>query len=250
MPDDFYDQLGAGYDAIINWEARLTREAPFYRQLFARHGVRSVLDTACGTGEHAALFASWGLEVVGADLSEEMIAVCRRKYADRPLEWVQAGFGETHRLLNRSFDAVTCLGNSWPHVLTDADAERAMRDFARLTNAGGVLLVQQLNYAAMRRRNERFLGPESRPIDGKETLFLRVFDLDRDPIRFNIVEMTREGAGWTRREWQTEHRAWTAGEMAGLLECAGFAGTQFSGDFAGGPFDAATSDQMIVVVSK
>jgi SAM-dependent methyltransferase len=249
VADAFYDQLGAGYDTLIDWGERLRREAPLYRDLFARHGVRTVLDTACGTGEHAALFASWGLEVTAADLSAEMIAVCRRKYPDLPVEWVQAGFGETHAALGRTFDAVTCLGNSWPHVLTDDLAERATADFAQLLRPGGVLVIQQLNYEAMRLRHERFMGPQSRLVDGRETLFLRIFDLDRNPIRFTIVELTREGDSWSRAVRETQHRPWSAGEMQSLAEAGGFGAVQFLGSFAGDPFDPATSDQLITVTS-
>ena len=38
---------------------------PFYRDLFAEAGVRTVLDTACGTGHHAEMFHSWGLASKG-----------------------------------------------------------------------------------------------------------------------------------------------------------------------------------------
>jgi len=248
--DDFYDQLGEGYDTVIDWDERLTRESQLYRDAFARHNVRSVLDTACGTGEHAALFASWGLEVVAADISPEMIAVCRRKYAGQPIEWVQVGFGETFAALNRSFDAVTCLGNSWPHVLTDELAERAAQDFAQLTKPGGVLIIQQLNYEAMRLRGERLMGPQTRMVDAKETLFLRIFDLDRDPLRFTMVRMTREEDGWRREQWETEHRAWAREEMERLLVSAGFAAVEFLGDFRGSAFEAESSDQMIVLAER
>jgi len=247
---DFYDRLGAGYDAVIDWEGRLPRESPFLREILARHNVHSVLDTACGTGEHAALFASWALEVVGTDLSEEMLAVCRAKYPGQPMRWVRAGFGETHAVLQRDFDAVTCLGNSFPHVLTDDGAKRTALDFAALVHAGGALVVQQLNYEAMRRRGERFLGPQSRVIEGREHLFLRIFDLDRDPIRFTMLEMVREGADWSRSSWETEHRAWTGAEMEGLLHEAGFGEVTLYGDFAWTPFDAGESDQIIVVAAR
>jgi SAM-dependent methyltransferase len=247
VTDDFYDQLGEGYDTVIDWDERLGREAPFYRDLFERHNVASVLDTACGTGEHAALFASWGLQVVGADLSAAMIAVCRRKYAGQPIEWVQASFGETFDALGRGFDAVTCLGNSWPHVLTDEDATRAAEDFAQLTRPGGVLVIQQLNYEAMRLRGERLMGPQVRLIEGKETLFLRILDLDRDPIRFTMVKLTREADGWAREDWETDHRAWTQPEMTSLLTDGGFRSIEFLGGFARSPFEPSSSDQMTLV---
>jgi len=246
----FYDNLGAGYDAIIDWPERLERETPFLREVFSRHDVTSVLDTACGTGEHAALFASWGLEVVGAELSREMLEVCRRKYEGQPIAWAEAGFGETHEKLTRAFDAVTCLGNSFPHVLTDDLAERAAADFAELTKPGGCLIVQQLNYEAMRLAGERVMGPQARTLDGRETLFLRFFELERSPMRFTIVRLTRDGEAWSREEWETEHRAWTAQEMDALLTNAGFRSVEFVGDFSEAPYDPETSDQMILIATQ
>jgi glycine/sarcosine N-methyltransferase len=250
MPDRFYDELGSGYDAIIDWESRLHRESPFLHDLFARHCVRAVLDTACGTGEHAALFTSWGLEVTATDISEEMLKVSLRKHAGDPIRWVRAGLGETYEVLRQAFDAVTCLGNSFPHVLTDDLANRTARDFAKLTRPGGVLVIQQLNYEAMRRRHERFMGPESGQVDGRENLFLRVFDLDRNPVRFTMVQMTRADSGWTRRAWETLHRGRTEGEMATLLEGAGFSHIEAFGGFDGSAFDPASSEQMLLVATR
>ncbi len=266
MPYRFYDDLGCGYDVIIDWERRLRREAPFFRGLFARHDVQSVLDTACGTGEHAWLFASWGLRVVATDISEKMLTVAKAKPGTaaylpgtdpvNPGEmggcprFCRAAFGETFDLLREAFDAVTCLGNSFPHILTDDLARRTAEDFAKLTRPGGVLVIQQLNYEAMRLNRERLLGPESKLIGGRESLFLRIFDLDRNPIRFTIVRMTRTDSGWERQAWETLHRARTEPEMAELLQPAGFSQVQCFGDFEGSTFDPAASDQMLVVATR
>ncbi len=250
MAADFYDEIGAGYDTIIDWDERLKREAPFYRGLFERHEVGTLLDTACGTGEHAALFASWGIDVVATDISREMLEVCRLKYDAQAMTCLKAGFGTTYDALERSFDAVTCLGNSWPHVLDDELATAAAADFAKLVEPGGILILQQLNYAAMRAQDERLMGPQARDVDGVETLFLRIFDLDRDPLRFTIVRMVRGDDGWTRDEWVTEHRVWSAVEMEALLTGAGFASVEFTGSFAGDVYDPQTSDQMIAVASR
>jgi SAM-dependent methyltransferase len=163
---------------------------------------------------------------------------------------VRAAFGETFEAVGETFGAVTCLGNSFPHVLTDEDARRAAEDFARLVRPGGVLIIQQLNYEAMRLRDERFMGPQSRMIGECENLFLRVFDLDRDPIRFTMLRMEREPGGWTRHESVTEHRAWTGAEMNDLLGAAGFASVECLGDFRASPLEPATRDQMIVVAGR
>ena len=68
-----FDDLAEVYEAMIHWPNRPANEEPFYDDLFDRAGVRSVLDTACGTGRHAAMFHCWGLRVEGTDISPKMI---------------------------------------------------------------------------------------------------------------------------------------------------------------------------------
>jgi hypothetical protein len=67
--DNVFDELTRVLDELIDWPKRLASEAPFYRGLFDRVGVRRLVDVACGTRRHAALFHSWGLQVQAAYLA-------------------------------------------------------------------------------------------------------------------------------------------------------------------------------------
>ena len=75
-----YESLAACYDELtydIPYEKTLT----FFERLCAREHVqpRSVLDLACGTGSLSMLLAGRGYRVIGADLSEDMLAEAERK---------------------------------------------------------------------------------------------------------------------------------------------------------------------------
>ena len=99
------------YDALVDWPRRLAIEEPFYRRLFEDAGVRRLLDAACGTGHHAAMFNSWGLHVEAADISPEMIDYCRTAHGkSESLRWVVRSFVEPAAA--GVFDAVVCVGNS------------------------------------------------------------------------------------------------------------------------------------------
>ena len=107
-----FDDLADIYEAMIDWPKRLAHEGPFYRRLFDRLGVASVVDVACGTGHHAAMFHDWGLRVEGADLSPAMIERARQTFGEPPgLRWVVRGFDEPIAPAE-PFDAAVCVGNS------------------------------------------------------------------------------------------------------------------------------------------
>ena len=144
MLDPLFDDLTDAYEAVIDWPKRLAREEPFYRRLFAESNVQSVVDTACGTGRHAALFHSWGLRVEGADLSPRMIQRCRRDFGEpEGLHWTVRGFDEP--ITSGPWDAALCVGNSLALAPDRATVQRAVAAMSDAVSAGGLLLVQVLN---------------------------------------------------------------------------------------------------------
>ena len=120
-----FDDLTDVYEAMINWPKRLGHEGPFYRRLFQQHGVRSVLDAACGTGHHAAMFHDWGLEVEGADISPAMIDRARALWRAPGATMGRDGFDKPIAS-PEPFDAVVCLGNSLPLAPDMATVQRAI----------------------------------------------------------------------------------------------------------------------------
>jgi len=107
-----FDVMAEAYDAMINWERRLANETPLLRWVIEQARAKSVLDAACGTGRHAAMLASWGLRVQGADLSAEMIEWCRGRHGEGKtgmLSWAQRSFTEK---APEPWDVVICTGNS------------------------------------------------------------------------------------------------------------------------------------------
>lgn len=144
-----FDDLTDFYDALIDWPKRLANEAPFYRHWFDKIGVRRVVDVACGTGRHAAMFHKGGLAVEGADLSPAMIARARKNFGeDERLRWVVRGFDQPIQSAgdNRKFfDAALCVGNSLALAPDVETVELAIRQMFAAVRPGGILIVQVLN---------------------------------------------------------------------------------------------------------
>lgn len=244
----------ADYDRFVNWERRLAVELPFIERQLARSGVRRVLDVACGTGKHALALAERGYEVTGADLSAPMIERARRNATiqGRDVRFLVAGFGELAVGSGGDFDALLCLGNSLPHVLTAEALRATLADFAQVLRPGGLLLLQTRNFDAVIARQARWMPLQHHREGAREWLFLRFYDLDGDDVlTFNVVTLERTGEGaWQQRVEATRLRPWQSAELLGAVEEAGFAQVGQYGDVAGSPYEQQHSGNWILVARR
>jgi SAM-dependent methyltransferase len=97
---------------------------------------KSVLDAGCGTGRVAIELARRGLEVVGVDVDESMIAEARRLGPE--LTWVRADLATL--ALGRRFDAVVMAGNVPLFCPVEERSELAASCAIHL-GTGGVLIA-------------------------------------------------------------------------------------------------------------
>ncbi|MER5784415.1 methyltransferase domain-containing protein [Streptomyces mobaraensis] len=116
----------------------------FCERLFAAHApdsVRTLLDAGCGTGRHVAYFTEAGVDCVGFDCQENMLAFARER---RPGPDYRVGDMRSLRL-GRAFDAVTCFGWALSNLHTNADVSRSVETFAVHCRPGALLFVHVPN---------------------------------------------------------------------------------------------------------
>ena len=251
-------RLAGDYDRFVDWGKRLEREAPFFRLLFAEHGIRSIIDVGCGTGRHAALFASWGLDVTGVDPDPTMLEQARAfaRGQGSAAKFAEGGFGGLAELGLPPADAVTCTGNALPHVDGLAGLRAAVRDFAAVLRPGGVVVLHLLNHDRLLGRQLRSIPPVVREDDEGTWVFLRVMDYVEDGIRFDFATLHRPAGGWEADvPWEVSsrrslHTALPSSVLAGELGAAGFGDVRFFGDHAGKEFDAAADESVIVTAVR
>ena len=245
-----YDEFSADYDRFVNWPARLAVEMPFVERQLQAAGARRVLDVACGTGMHAIELARRGYEGVGADVSAPMIERAREnaRAGGVAAHFVAAGFGELMEKTRGQFDALLCLGNSLPHLLTPADLRSALQDFVACLRPGGLLLIQNRNFDAVLAHQERWMTPQTHREGDLEWLFLRFYDFAPDgTLTFNLVTLRRQGAeAWDQRITATRLWPLRQGELTAALATAGFGDITCYGDMSGAPFDPPTSGNLVL----
>ncbi len=129
------------YDAIYLPMKDYESECMQISELIRRHhpDADSILDTGCGTGEHARILSeNHHFQVTGIDLQKEFIEIARSK--------LPSGRFYTEDMcdfqLDRKFDAVLCLFSSIGYVKTLDNVVRSLTCFRRHLNPGGIILVE------------------------------------------------------------------------------------------------------------
>ena len=255
-----YDKLATIYDYFVNWDSRLAYELPFLEQQLRLLGDNStqvrVMDTACGTGHHAIALANLGFQVSGSDLFPEMVSLAdaNAKAAGVQVTFRTAGFGNISESFGQpgEFDAVLCLGNSLPHVTSEVDLEKALKDFKDLLRPGGLLLLQMRNFDLVIGEKKRWMDPQSVFDGSTEWLFLRFYDFEADgKIQFNILSLHRKANNpWQTQLTSTHLLPIFSGELSKILFSLGFSNIKLFGNLAADPYATVSSGDLVLLANK
>ena len=128
------------YDAIYSFKDYAAEAAQVAAVIRAVHPeAQTILDVACGTGEHARhLAATHGFDVDGLDLDAGLLRVAREKHpAGRFFQADMSAFA-----LEKRYDAVLCLFSSIAYLVTLERTRLALECFRRHLRDDGVVLVE------------------------------------------------------------------------------------------------------------
>lgn len=247
VPPDWYRSGFPPETAKMPWADRTTAEVDRALAMLKPRGGERVLDLACGTGRHSRELTRRGFEVVGVDISQELLEMAEREAHEQSLAivFVQADLRELD--FRDEFDLVLSLNDgAVGYFETDEENYRTFEIVSQVLKAGGSHLMQLPNVL----HAEAHL-PQKSWIVGEFTLELsdhhwngqdRYIEGSTVPIRFGEVFEKYEPIPFRQRLYTVE-------ELAEIYESVGMRlANTFSG--SGKPRKPKTSQFEIFVEGR
>jgi len=242
MPGEqpFYQLLADVYDLLFPVTDQQRR---FFADLVEEHGVRRVLDVACGSGVQAAMFRDLGLDVSALESDARMVEMVRAKA--RGIQVRLGSMEDVAALFEPGFGMIVCIGNSLPH-LPDLDAvRRTVAGMQSLLRPGGVLVLSIVNFDRVARERTTDLPRKVvRDSQDRTVTFERFYDLSCLPEQ--VLFSMRLTVGAETRSASTPLIPISPGWLTGAVVAAGMTVLGRLAAFDRSPFTADSGSLVLV----
>ena len=231
-----YNDFAEVYDKLQ--DADYGKFVDFYEAIFERLGLKPelVLDLACGTGNITLPMAERGYDMIGLDMSVEMLNIARDKACESGKDILFLCQDMCEMELFGTVDAVVCALDGVNYITDYEDLKQLFRLMANYLNPGGVFIFDINSVHKLRNilGNNTFVNDEQ----GIFYVWQSEFSEETQICDFGLTFFEEQEDGSFERfdEFQQE-RAYTIAEIS---EAAELAGLQVTGVYK--PFEFATAD--------
>ena len=137
------DEMRSWNAALKDWEQWVIRQFP--------PGAK-ILDVGCGLGREAFALADLGFDVVGIDISKEVIAQVTQLAAEKGYTIPFLDYdGESLPFGDRSFDVVVIWAQTFGLLYGDAAKQRYLTECKRVLRAGGLCSFSTHDYQFLKK---------------------------------------------------------------------------------------------------
>jgi ubiquinone/menaquinone biosynthesis C-methylase UbiE len=242
---DLYEKLAYDYDEFGSIKDYLGDEKKFFETLFAKFNVKTVLDCACGTGQHLYMLSKMGLNVSGSDYSNSMLEVAQKnmKRLGKKVCLNKCDFRFLEKKHKSKFDAVVCLSTALPHLHKDKDLLLALTSMKNRLNKNGIIVLTQGT------THYNLTLPPIEVIVNRED-FTRVFIKEKSDkfYTINVLDLFHSKKRMESNQYKIIYRLLLDKEYKKFLSEGGFKSIKIYGDYNFSKYNRKS--KRLIVVAK
>lgn len=242
---DVYKDFAYDYDEFGNIENYLGMEKDFFKKLFDENNIETVLDCACGTGQHLYMLSKLGYKVCGSDYSCSMLEVAKKnlEMLGKNIPLYQCDFRYLEKVYHNTFDAIVCLTTSLPHLHTDEDIVTALVSMKNRLNDTGVLVLTQGT-------THFTLNMPSIEVVINKIDFSRIFvkEHDNEFQTIHVLDLYHSKERIESHQYDIIYKIILDEDYRKLLLKAGFKDIKIYGDYNGTTYDQ--NSKRLIVIAK
>lgn len=245
---DYYSRFAGVYDALME-NADYSARTTYLLRLFNKFGAMPtlLLDAACGTGSFSNLFAKAGIEVIGTDISEDMLCIAREKSAEEGLDVLYLCQDLKNLDLYGTVDGAICCLDSLNHITEHSSLAEALSKIS-LFLEDGKLFIFDVNTIY---KHQAVLGNNTFAFEenGIYCVWQNHYREKNHLVDIELDFFVEEDGVYIRSSEKFSERAYTQDELAELLAKAGFQIEAIYGDMTEKP-PADDCERVIYVCRK
>ena len=216
-----YSDFAFVYDSLMG-DVDYTRRTEYLLKLFKKFGAMPslLLDVACGTGGFSNCFAKKGIEVIGTDMSEEMLSVARENSAKLGLDVLYLCQKADELDLYGTVDGAVCCMDSINHITLKPSLLTAFKKISLFLEKGK-LFIFDVNTPYKHKNvlgNNTFVLEE----EGIFCVWQNEYNSKKCMTDISLDFFCEEDGKYIRSCEEFSERAYTQEELKRLLSSAGF----------------------------
>jgi SAM-dependent methyltransferase len=236
---DVFGEMGEFWAEIAD-ESQTQRQIQFLKAQLNPDGC--VLDVACGTGRHTIALCNLGFDVVGFDISANLLGIAKKRGASALVR------GDMRFLPFKTgaFSAAVSVDNSFGYLPTEKEDAQSIAEVKKVLRTGGVFVLDMFNCEKL---VEKYSSKEASP---------KLYDYPR--FALEQKRSVSSDGNWLCDRWTIklhdngqervfDHKArlYTRAQLEAMLSMAGFSVDQVFGDYEKQPFSRDSSRLIINV---
>ncbi len=243
-----YGNFASFYDGLT-LDVDYKKRTAYLLKLFKKYDKNPtlLLDLACGTGSFSNCFAKEGIEVIGVDMSEEMLSVAREKSFDTGVEVLYLCQKAQELDLYGTVDGAVCCLDSLNHITDYKDFCKAISRVSLFLEKGS-LFIFDLN---TQYKHRTVLGDNVFVIETEEVycVWANKFKEKNCTVDISLDFFVKDSENYYRENEQFSERAYSVDEVEKALEEAGLELLEIFDEGTQKPLDD-TSERAIFVTRK